>query len=97
MKKLTSPRKLKVKAGKKRTAVLTWSKVRGASGYQIRYSLRKDMRFSKKVTIKKGSTLKKVIKKLKKRKYYFQIRAFRVLPNSKLYSAWSPKVAGKIG
>ena len=90
------PQKLKVKAGKKRRAVLTWKKTPGASGYQIRYSVRKNMKSSKKVTIKKGSTLKKVIKHLKKKKYYFQIRAFRVLKDHTLYSVWSPKVARKI-
>ena len=93
---LSSPRNLKARAGKKRTATLTWKKVKGASGYQIRYSLKKNMKSSKRVTVKKGKTLKKVIKKLRKKKYYFQIRAFRNLPGYKVYSAWGPKTVRRI-
>ena len=92
----SSPRNLKATAGKKRTAVLTWKKTPGASGYQIRYSLKKNMKSSRLVTIKKSSTMKKVIKNLQKKKYYFQIRAFRALPNYKIYGNWSRKAAVRI-
>ena len=93
---LSPPEKLIVKATKNRTATLTWKKTRGATGYQIRYSLSKDMKSSAKTSIKNGSTLKKIVKNLKKRKYYFQIRSFRAFPGFKVYSAWSPNAGIKI-
>ena len=93
---LSTPYDLKARAAGSRTAVLTWKKVRGASGYQIRYSVKKNMKSAKWVFIKKGSTLKKEIKKLRKKKYYFQIRAYRNVPGYKVYSAWGQKTVRKI-
>ena len=93
---LTPPKNLKVRAIKNRSASLTWKKVRGAGGYQIRYSLNKNMKSSKKINIKKASTLRKVIRNLKKKKYYFQIRSWRAFPGYKVYSTWSKTVGRKI-
>ena len=93
---LSTPYDLKARAAGSRTAVLIWKKVRGASGYQIRYSVKKNMKSAKWVFVKKGSTLKKEIKKLRKKKYYFQIRAYRNVPGYKVYSAWGPKTVRKI-
>lgn len=93
---LTPPQNLKVRAIKNRSASLTWKKVRGAGGYQIRYSLNKNMKSSKKINIKKASTLRKVIRNLKKKKYYFQIRSWRTFPGYKVYSTWSKTVGRKI-
>ena len=86
IKKLTKKRKaitVKWKAQKTQT-----------SGYQIRYSLRKDMSKAKKVTIKSNRTTIKTIKKLKKKKkYYVQIRTYKNVPNGpkydRYYSSWS--------
>lgn len=65
-------------------AKVTWKKVK-CSKYEIRYSLKKNMKNSKKVTCKKNKT-SLVIKKLKKnRKYYVQIR----VKVGKKYSTWS--------
>ena len=51
-------------------------KVKQASGYEIRYSAKKNMKASKYVKINKGTILKKSIKKLKSgKKYYVQVRA----------------------
>ena len=65
-------------------AKLTWKKVK-CNKYEIRYSQKKNMKKSKKVTCGKNKT-SLVIKKLKKnRKYYVQIRT----KAGKKYSAWS--------
>lgn len=67
----------KVKAGKKQMTV-TWKKTAGATGYQIQYSLKSNMAGAKTVTVKKGKTTKKVIKKLKKgKKYFVKIRPIK--------------------
>lgn len=82
---------LSVKAGKKQ-AVLKWKKVSGAKGYRIRYSEKKSMKSPKNVTVPKGSTLRKTIKKLKSKKiYYFRIRAYAKNGKKTVYSAYSAK------
>lgn len=86
-----------VKSGKKGRVVITLKKrIYGADGYIIRYSMNKNMRASKTITVKKASRLKNVIKGLKSgRKYYFQARAYKV-SGKKFYSSWSGIKAIKI-
>lgn len=88
---------LKVTA-KKKSAVLTWKKVKDsakikdATGYEIQYGLKKNMKGARKITIKKGSTVKKTIKKLKSgKKYYFRMRAYAGIDGKKVYSDYSYK------
>ncbi len=80
---------LKVKASKKKIKVI-WKKVSGVSGYQIQYSLKKNMKKSKKKTVKGAKKTKVTIKKLKsKKKYYVRIRTYKVAGGKKIYSKWS--------
>ena len=81
--------------GKKADVTLK-KKVSGANGYEIRYSLKKNMKSAKKVTIKKASTLKVTLKKLKKKTYYVQARAYKTVDGKKYYSGWSSKKSVKI-
>ena len=82
LKKVTS---FQAKALKK-ALKLTWKKVSGASGYEIQYSLNKNFKKAKKLTIKKASVKTKTIKRLKKKKkYYIRIRAY----TKKGKGAWS--------
>lgn len=60
------------------------------TGYQLRYSTKKDMSGSKTVTITKNSSCTKKITKLsRKKKYYVQVRTYTVKDGKKYYSAWS--------
>ncbi|MDE6567453.1 MAG: cellulase family glycosylhydrolase, partial [Lachnospiraceae bacterium] len=62
----------KVKSPKKKTIQITWKKLAGASGYQIRLATNKKMTKGKKtVVVKKASTTKKAVKKLKAGKKYY--------------------------
>ena len=67
-----------------------------AKGYEVRYSIKKNMKKAKvvKLSEKKNSTL---VKKLKKnKKYYFQVRAYTLdSTGEKVYSSWSKKVSVK--
>ncbi len=81
--------------GKKADVTLK-KKVSGADGYEIRYSLKKNMKSAKKVTIKKAKTLKVTLKKLKKKTYYVQARAYKTVDGKKYYSGWSGKKSVKI-
>ena len=64
LKKVTA---FKAKALKK-ALKLTWKKAAGASGYEIQYSLNKNFKKAKKITIKKASVKTRTIKGLKKNK-----------------------------
>ena len=85
VKKPAVPKKFKVKNVKKKSAKLTWKKVKGASGYIIYRSTKKNKGFKKIKTIKKGKTVKFVNKKLKKGKtYYYKIKAFKKVNGKKV-------------
>ena len=68
----------KVTSTKKRTIKVTWKKVSGAKGYEIK--LATNIKFNKNkrtFKVKKGSSTSKVIKKLKSgKRYYVKIRAY---------------------
>lgn len=50
------------------------------------------MTSAKTVTVKGASTVSKKITKLKaKKKYYVQIRSYKTVNGSKIYSSWSTK------
>lgn len=76
---------------------VTWKKQTSqTSGYQLQYCTAKNFKGKtvKTVDIKKNSTVKKNISKLKaKKKYYIRIRTYKIVKvngkNKKLYSDWS--------
>lgn len=85
LKKVTA---FKAKALKK-ALKLTWKKAAGASGYEIQYSLNKNFKKAKKITIKKASVKTRTIKGLKKnKKYYIQIRATMRKGKRKINGPW---------
>lgn len=75
---------LKLKKGGKATAKVTWKKVKGAKGYQVKYSTSKKFKKSK----TKTKTVKKnkiTLKKLTKNKYYVKVRAYKKVKGKKVY------------
>ncbi len=85
--KLTAARKsLKIKIKREKSV----------SGYEIQYSLKKNFKSAKKVTLKKDSSISKTIKKLKSKKYYYvRVRTYKTFNGKKYYSAWSKAVKKK--
>jgi len=83
--KLTKPARKQIKVTwKKRTVQVT--------GYQLRYSTKQNMDGAKTVLVKKAGTTATTIKKLKaKKKYWVQIRTYKIVNGVKYYSAWSSK------
>ena len=88
----------KVKALKKGKAQATWKANTNASGYQIQYSLKKNMKKAKVVNVKKATAKKATLKKLKKgKKYFVRIRTCTVVTDpatgqtSNVYGKWSAK------
>lgn len=101
-KKVTAPGKMKkkptVKNTKKNTINVSYKKVSGAEGYEIRYATKSSMKGAKKVTSKKlSATIKN--KKIKKGStYYVQVRAYKTdSTGKKVYcKSYSPKAKVKI-
>lgn len=71
----------KLTTTKKGTLKVTWKKVSGAKGYEIKLATNKKFTKNKKtLKIKKGSVVNKTIKKLKRgKKYFVKIRAYKKL------------------
>lgn len=77
---------VKLKKGGKRTVKVTWKKVAGASGYQVKWAANKKFKKAKKKFTKKNSI---TLKKLKKKKYYVKVRAYKTANGKKIYGKWS--------
>lgn len=89
-----NPKSVSVKSLKKSKKAFTvkWGKrTSQTTGYQIRYSTKKNFKSNvKKVTVGKNKTTTKKIKKLKSRKkYYVQVRTYKKVGGKKYYSSWS--------
>ena len=87
-----------VTAGKKKLTVKwKYDKKNDYDGYEIEYSLKKNFKNAKTVTIKKPKTTSTVIKSLKKGKtYYVRIRTWRKVSGKKYYSTWSKVMKRKV-
>jgi len=73
-------------------ATIKWKKVAGAGGYQIQMSDKsKTSGFKMIKDIKKKSIVSYKKNGLKKSKrYYFRVRAYRIVSGKKNYGLWSP-------
>lgn len=88
------PKKTKIKSvkGKKNGFKITWKKVSGVKGYQIKYSTNKYFfeSLTKSKNVKKAKTTSATVKKLRKGKTYFvKVRTYKIVKGKKVYSDWS--------
>ncbi len=87
---LKKPKLKKVTSRKKKKITIQWKKVANASGYQIAYGYKKNLKGAKKATVKKAATVRKTIGGLKRKKTcYVRIRAWAKVNGKKVYSSWS--------
>lgn len=87
-KSLSAPAGVKAKSSAKKKITVTWKKVKGAKGYQIRTAKKKKGKYSLKLTVKGGSKQKATLKGMKSGKvYYIKVNAYKL--------AGKKKVAGK--
>lgn len=90
-KDVTKPQKitsLDVKNIKGKKAKLSWKRIKGVYGYQVKYALNKKFTKGKKTKLSNGNST--TIKKLKMEKtYYFRVRAYKLSGKRKVYGAWS--------
>lgn len=75
------------KKGKK--VKLSWKKLKGVTGYNVRYAVSKKKLKKAKIKKIKKNKASYVIKKLKMKKYFIQVRAYRVVDKKTYYGAWS--------
>lgn len=91
---ITAPGKTKIisKKGLKKKIKLKWKKVKGASGYTVKYSLSKN--FKKNVKSKSTKKTSVTLKKLKSDKYYYvKIAAYsKTADKDKLYAKYTAAV-----
>lgn len=87
---------VKLTAGK-RKASIRWSKVSGASGYQIYRSTKKSRSYKRVKTLTSGKSVKYTNKKLKKgKRYYYKVRSYRTISGKKVYSGFSTVKSVKV-
>ena len=88
--------KLKKVAKAKKAFTAKWAKVKGVDGYEIQYSLNKKMKDAVVVDVAGAKATSKKITGLKGgKKYYVQIRTYKVVDGKKVYSDWSKAKAVK--
>lgn len=88
---IKKPNKVKIKSAKNvksKKIKLTWKKEKGVKGYRIRYSTNKKFKKAKTINVKNNKT-SVVIKKLKKKKYYIQVCAYKKVKSKTYYGKWS--------
>ena len=78
-------------AASKGSLKVKWSKKKGASGYQVRYSTSKDMTDAKILTASKKASSKTLPKLQRNKKYYVQVRVVEKAAGKTYYSIWSTK------
>lgn len=85
-----------VKSTASKTMKVKIKKISSASGYEIRYSLNKNMKSAKKKTV--SETVGKITKLKKKKTYYVQVRMYQKdsATGKKKYGAWSKRKTVKI-
>ncbi len=86
-----APRKvsgLRVKNNKYKTLTVTWGKVSGAKGYQIRFGTTRDLSNSSSITL--GEKRRAILTGLKKgRTFYVKVRAYNLNGKKKVYGSYS--------
>ena len=79
---ITSPSKGKIR--------FTWGRVKVCDGYQIQYGTKSDFSGAKSVTVKGQKNCVKEFTGLKSgKKYYFRVRAYKVVDGKKIYGNWA--------
>ncbi|MDO4854349.1 MAG: CAP domain-containing protein [Coriobacteriia bacterium] len=96
--KVSAPAKTSISklAKAKKAFTVKWKKKSGVAGYQVRYSLKSSMKGSKTVTVKSAKATSKKVSKLKKKKrYYVQVRTYKMVSGKTYWSGWSAKKSVK--
>ena len=92
---LTNASLQSVKTVNYNTVKLVWSKVAGATGYEIYRSKSKNGAYEKIATVTSGTTTNKNVSVTTGTTYYYKIKAYRVVSGNKVYSGFSNIISAK--
>ena len=73
----------------RKRAKLTWRKVKGANGYEVKYSSSKSFAKKKTKRFRTKRTAYTCTLKGKKSAYYARVRAYKIVKGKKYYSGWT--------
>ena len=87
---ITNPKLNSAKSTSKKKIKASWSKVGGASGYQVMWSTYKNFSKNYKTKSVKAKSLSKTVTAAQSKKtYYVRVRAYKTISGKKVYSPWS--------
>lgn len=87
---ITNPKLNSAKSTSKKKIKASWSKVGGASGYQVMWSTYKNFSKNYKTkSVKAKYSSKTVTTAQSKKTYYVRVRAYKTISGKKVYSPWS--------
>ena len=87
---ITNPKLNSAKSTSKKKIKASWSKVGGASGYQVMWSTYKNFSKNYKTKSVKAKSLSKTVTTAQSKKtYYVRVRAYKTINGKKVYSPWS--------
>ena len=87
---ITNPKLNSAKSTSKKKIKASWSKVGGASGYQVMWSTYKNFSKNYKTkSVKAKYSSKTVTTAQSKKTYYVRVRAYKTINGKKVYSQWS--------
>lgn len=87
---ISKPKLNSAKSTSKKKIKASWSKVGGASGYQVMWSTYKNFSKNYKTkSVKAKYSSKTVTAAQSKRTYYVRVRAYKTISGKKVYSQWS--------
>lgn len=91
-----TPSSVRTKAQAGRKIKVTWKKVSNATGYEVYRATSKGGTYRRVKTVTSRKTVSFTDKSLKRgRRYYYKVRAYRVIKGKKVYGNWSGVVAVK--
>lgn len=87
---IAKPKLNSAKSTSKKKIKASWSKVGGASGYQVMWSTYKNFSKNYKTKSVKAKSLSKTVTAAQSKKtYYVRVRAYKIINGKKVYSQWS--------
>lgn len=87
---IAKPKLNSAKSNSKKKIKASWSKVKGASGYQVMWSTYKNFSKNYKTkSVKAKYSSKTVTTAQSKKSYYVRVRAYKTISGKKVYSPWS--------
>ena len=87
---IAKPKLNSAKSTSKKKIKASWSKVGGASGYQVMWSTYKNFSKNYKIKSVKAKSLSKTVTTAQSKKtYYVRVRVYKTINGKKVYSQWS--------